>query len=81
MEKSEKERGMGEYVMVMENCGGQNKNRMVIRFLLILTEIGVFKKSVNMYLVHGHTKNTCNRMFMLLKQNFHYKSIYTSKGN
>ena len=63
--------------MVVDNCGEKNKNRMVIQFLLMLTDIGEFKKSVNMYLVRGHTKNACDCMFMLLKQNFHYNNIYT----
>ena len=49
---------------------------MVIRFIM-LTEIGVFDKSENMFLVCGHTKNACNRMVMLLKKKFHHKNIYT----
>ena len=76
VDKSKDEGALGEYVMIMDNCGGQNKNRMVIRFLLMLTEIGIFKKASNVYLVRGHTKNACDRMFMLLKQHFHYKNVY-----
>ena len=29
--------------------------------------------------MRGHTKNACDRMFMLLKQNFHKQNIYTKK--
>ena len=67
------------YSLIMDNCGGQNKNRMVIRFLLLLTEIGVFRQINLLFLVRGHTKNACDRMFMLLKQNFHKRNIYTRK--
>ena len=32
-----KEKGPGEYLtLVFDNCGGQNKNRMVLRYLLYL---------------------------------------------
>ena len=66
-----------EYVLVMDNCGGQNKNRMVIRLFLALTEIGFFNHCELLFLVRGHTKNTCDRMFTFLKKTFHYSNIYT----
>ena len=68
---------LGEYYMVMDNCGGQNKNRMVLRFFLMMCKLGILKKAGNIYLVRGHTKNACDCMFMLLKQHFHYKNLYT----
>ena len=77
IERGERDGSMGEYALIMDNCGGQNKNRMVIRFLMLMTEIGIFKKASNVYLVRGHTKNACDRMFMLLKQHFHHKNVYT----
>ena len=77
IERMEAGESMGEYAIVMDNCAGQNKNRMVIRFLMLMTEIGLFKKASNVYLVRGHTKNACDRCFMLLKQHFHYKNVYT----
>ena len=45
----------------------------------MMTEIGVFNKATNMYLVRGHTKKLCNCLFMLLNHNFHYKNIYTKQ--
>ena len=42
MEKANDEGPLGEYVVVMDNCDGQKKNRMVIRFLLMMTNIGIF---------------------------------------
>ena len=79
-EKCEQNEGpLLEYNIVMDNCGGQNKNRMVVRFLMMLTEIGFFKTCRMVFLVRGHTKNPCDRTFALLKKNFHYKNIYTKK--
>ena len=49
---------LGEYYMVMDNCGGQNKNRMVIRFFLMMCELQILKKAGNLYLVRGHTKKS-----------------------
>ena len=66
-----------EYDLVMDNCGGQNKNRMVIRLYLALTEIGFFKYSKLLFLVRRHTKNIWDRMFTFLKKTFHYSNIYT----
>ena len=72
-----KEGPLGEYNMVMDNCGGQNRNQMIIQFLMFLTEIAAFKDAANAYLVQGYTKNPCDRMFMLFKQHFYLKNIYT----
>ena len=80
VEKSEKEGPAKSYTLIMDNCGGQNKNRMVIRLMLMLVEIGVFQKTCLAFLVRGHTKNACDRMFMLLKQNFH-KKTYIQENN
>ena len=34
-----KEKGPGEYLtLVFDNCGGQNKNHMVLRYLLYIVE-------------------------------------------
>ena len=46
-----------EMVILMDNCGGQNKNNHVLRLALYLVEAGYFKKvTFNFYIV-GHTKN------------------------
>ena len=51
--------------MVLDNYGGQN-------IFFMMTEIGIFKKAENIYVVHKR-KNACDRMFMLLKKQFHDK--------
>ena len=63
--------------MVFDNCGGQNKNRMVLRYAMYLVEKGIYNIVELVFLVCGHTKNVCDRMFKELKQRFHHKNIYT----
>ena len=71
--------GINELNIVMDNCGGQNKNGTVLKMAAYFVERGWFK-SVNMiFLVKGHTKNDCDRMFNLLKVKWHKSNIYTFK--
>ena len=73
-----KEKGPGEYLtLVFDNCGGQNKNRMVLRYLLYLVEARIYKTVEAVFLVCGHTKNICDRLFKQLKRDFHHKNVYT----
>ena len=70
--------GPGESLtMVFDNCGGQNKNRIVLRYALYLVEKRIYKSVELVFLVCGHTKNVCDRMFKELKQKFHHKNVYT----
>lgn len=64
-------------VFVCDNCGGQNKNRMVIRYLLYLAESRKFKKVSLIFLIVGHTKNPCDRMFNLLKIGYRKRDIFS----
>ena len=63
-------------VLVCDNCGGQNKNRMVIRYAAWLCESGLFDNISLLFLIAGHTKNPCNRLFNLLKSGYRKKNIY-----
>ena len=63
--------------MVFDNCGGQNKNRIVLRYALYLVGKRIFKSVKLVFLVCGHTKNVCDCMFKELKQKFHHKNVYT----
>ena len=62
---------------MFDNCGGQNKNEMVVRFLMWVVEAGYFPLVQIIFLVKGHTKNACNRMFNLLKLDYHHTNTYT----
>jgi hypothetical protein len=69
---------IGELNWTFDNCPGQNKNRMVIRFFMFLVERGYFLKVNLIFLVKGHTKNLCDRAFNLLKIEYHNKNIYST---
>ena len=61
--KDAKEKGPGECLtLVFDNCGGQNKNCMVLRYLLYLVENNVFKTVEAVFLVAGQTKNVCDSL-------------------
>jgi hypothetical protein len=71
--------GTKEINIVMDNCGGQNKNRMVLRLLFVLVNLKVCFKARMIFLVKGHTKNDCDRMFNLMKKMYRNTNCYTPK--
>jgi len=66
-----------ELTYIADNCGGQNKNKVVIRFLMWLVENKIFPQVKIFFLVKGHTKNAADRLFNLLKLTYHKRNIYT----
>lgn len=66
----------GHLQLVADNCGGQNKNRMVLRYCCYLVETKKFKSVRLMFLIAGHTKNPCDRLFNLLKKDYRQKNIF-----
>lgn len=65
------------WTIYADNCGGQNKNNHVIRYLLLLVDSGVLK-TVNLYFfVRGHTKNNCDRGFGNMKKAYVKTDLYT----
>ena len=60
----------------MDNCAGQNKNRMVIRTAPYLIESGLFENVNLIFLIKNYTKNMCNYMFILMKQNYSKRNVY-----
>ena len=67
----------GELTYIADNCGGQNKNKIVVRFLMWLVESNIFPRVRIFFLVKGHTKNAADRMFNLLKHTYHNKNIFS----
>lgn len=67
-----------EINFVFDNCTGQNKNRMVMRMLVILVKLGICTTARAIFLVKGHTKNDCDRMFNLMKKWYRKLNVYTS---
>ena len=68
---------LGGLFIIANNCGGQNKNKHVVWFLMWLVEAGHFPKATLLFLVKGHTKNVCDRLFNLVKLNYSKKDIFT----
>lgn len=66
-----------ELNLIMDNCGGQNKNGTVIKMAAYFVERRWFQKVNLIFLVKGHTKNDCDRMFNLLKAQWHKSNVYT----
>ncbi|KAE9313945.1 hypothetical protein PF008_g19603 [Phytophthora fragariae] len=55
--------GKTKLVVYADNCGGQNKNNLVIKFLLAQVHMGVLNRIDYKFFVKGHTKNSCDRSF------------------
>ncbi len=65
--------------IVMDNCGGRNKNNNVLRLALYLVELQYFEIVQFVFYVRRHTKNNCDRLFNQLKLRWHKKNTYTMK--
>jgi hypothetical protein len=65
--------------IILDNCGGQNKNNYVLRLALWLVECKLFKKVEMIFYVRGHTKNACDRLFNQLKLRYHRNQIFTMR--
>lgn len=68
-----------ELCLVFDNCPGQNKNNHVIRLAPFLVEQGLFEVVNIIFLVVGHTKNTCDRLFNVLKLKYRNTNVYVEK--
>ena len=66
-----------EINFVFDNCTGQNKNRMVTRLLFFMVKLSVCRTARAIFLVKGHTKNDCDRMFNLMKYDYRKVNCYT----
>jgi len=69
-----------ELSFIMDNCGGQNKNRMVLRLALLLVELGWYKEVNFSFLIAGHTKNSCDRLFNILKLKYRESDVFSIDG-
>ena len=68
---------VSEINFVFDNCPGQNKNRMVLRMLPVLINLGICRTARAFFLIKGHTKNDCDRMYNLLKKEYRKSNCYT----
>jgi hypothetical protein len=75
-DNSKPDSAANEINFVFDNCGGQNKNRMVLRLLPLLVKRGICNTARAIFLVRGHTKNDCDRLFNLMKKLYRVSNIY-----
>jgi hypothetical protein len=66
-----------EHNLVMDNCGGQNKNNCVLLLAPYLVEMGYFDRVNMLFLVVGHTRNVCDRWFNNLKKFYHNSQVFS----
>jgi hypothetical protein len=65
-----------ELNIVMDNCGGQNKNKFVLRLAPLFVELCYYRRVNIIFLVAGHTKNAAIRLFNLLKLQYRKSQVY-----
>lgn len=69
-----------ELHLYSDGYGGQNKNNVMIRFCLALTDTGMFEKVVHKFPIRGHSFLPCDRDFGLVKRKLNrIDRIYTPK--
>jgi hypothetical protein len=66
-----------ELNIIFDNCSGQNKNNTVLKLAMWLKEMRYFKRVSFVFLIVGHTKNACDRLFNSLKHEYRKKNIFT----
>jgi len=50
---------------------------MVIQLVALLVELGLYKRINLIFLVAGHTKNSCDRLFNVLKIDYRKSNVFT----
>ena len=68
---------MPEISILVDNCGGQNKNNVMIRFLNMINELGLFGGYTFYFCIKGHKNNDCDRAVNILKVLYRKKNIFT----
>jgi hypothetical protein len=68
----------GKLSIFFDNCPGQNKNNTVLKLVPYLVECGSYFREVEfVFLIVGHTKNSCDRIFNNLKGTYRESNVYT----
>jgi hypothetical protein len=67
----------GKLSIFFDNCPGQNKNNTVLKLVPYLVECGYFSVVEIVFLIVGHTKNSCDRIFNNLKGTYRNSTVYT----
>ena len=65
-----------DLTIIMDNYSGQNKYNYVLRLPTYLTMNKYFEKVQMVFLVAGHTKNTADRLYNLLKLDYRKENTF-----
>jgi len=65
-----------ELTIIMDNCGGQNKNQIMICLVPLLVELQWYEKVNFAFLIAGHTQNSCDHLFNILKLKHQKSNIF-----
>ena len=68
---------MPEISILVDNCGVQNNNNVMIRFLIMIKEGGIFGTATFHFYIKGHTNNDCDLAFNSLKVLYREKNVFT----
>jgi hypothetical protein len=63
--------------IIMDNCGGQNKNNHVICIAAYLVQMKYFRNVEFEFYVRGNTKNACDRLFNQMKICFKKDQVHS----
>jgi hypothetical protein len=66
-----------EINIIMDNCAGQNKNRVTLQLAPYLIKLGYFGRVDFIFYVVGHTENPADRLFYLAKKALQKTNVYT----
>ena len=73
-----KERGLPKTVFIqMDNCSGDNKNKIIFGYFLGLVESGCFDTVVVSFLLVGHTHEDVDQVFSRISEYLSTRSIYS----
>jgi hypothetical protein len=62
--------------IIMDNCGGQNKNKYVLHLALLLVQLKLFLTVKIIFYMRGHTKNACDQLFNQLMKCWHERQVF-----
>ena len=62
--------------ILIDNCGGQNKNNAMIRFLIIIKEVEFFVTATLHFYIKPHTKNDRDCAFNSLKVLYQNQHVF-----
>ena len=68
---------MPAIAIIVDNCGGQNKNNVTIRFLNMIKKGGLFGTATFHFYIKGHTKNGYDCAFKSLKVLYRNQNVFT----